>query len=195
MSAYTLAANHVATSLTLLSGYRHSPEVISDGYQSGRFMDHDIVMTSMGNRRKAIITPMYHALPLENNLADRLEWAGNYRRPLVEAVVSFDRRARNASVLLRLCLLPMVDEPRVVETAWTYPLGIAAESVNTFDEVVDEIAIYSRNGQPTAARTGFVVVTRDRADTSNWMVSTYEDPNEIARIMHSSISEELAFAL
>lgn len=189
------SATQIGTSLTLLSGYRHSPEAITSGFESGAFRNHDLVMTSMGNRRRAIITPMYHALPFEHSLADRIEWAGHYKRPLVEAVVAFNRDRRAASVLIRLCLLPMVDEPGVLETAWAFPLGEAADKITNFEDVVDEVAVHCIDGQPIAGRSGLVLDTRERQETSNWAISTTIEPPEAALIVHRAISEELAFKI
>lgn len=178
--------------LSLLTALRHTPQQIEDGYNNESFTPHDLVMTSMGNRRRAVVTPMYPAFQYEYYLGHRLQRASEYRRPLVEASVELQPR-NIAALTLRLCMLPMTDTVRAIRSSWAYDLGSDGESVNTFEDVVDAIHQNAAQSEAHPQSTGYVVLSFERKMNNNWGISDLVYPTDMINILHEVVSNELAF--
>ncbi len=184
-----------AGSLNTLALLRLPPDQLDAFYASGQLRGHHLAMTSMGTQHKAIVTPMYPAFPLEHALADRLEWAGNFRRPLVEAVVSYRSDLRVANLTLRMCLLPGNDEPSVLESSWAFDLAAQADGIQTFEDTVDGIAANPEGGTPINRRSGIVHFTeaRQASRAAKWAISSQFDPADAVGALHQAIHYDLAF--
>lgn len=169
-----------------------SPDDIELGYRNKFFTEHDLVMTSMGNRHRAVITPMYPGLPYEHSLLDRLDAAALYSRPLIEANLRLNKRIATAT--FRLCQLPRTEEPAIFESSWSFDLGVAVHHVSTMDDVVEQVIQLSNEGLPAPERTGLVFLSAERRVTNNWGISERIDASEAAHIIHTAVTQDLTFA-
>lgn len=171
----------VARSLQHLAEQVQPPHVIDDLAGRGAIEDHQLIMTSMGNRRRALITPFYPGIQFEANLKYRLETAAMYRRPFVEAALRFSSSRQVASLVLRSSNDTKTTD--ILESAWIYPLRSAGPIKTTWD-VVDAVSANAAHGFAIPARSG-VVVTQGR--DKNWGISYNVDPEGAADILHDRL--------
>ena len=145
---------------------------------------HKLIMTSMGNRRKALITPFFPSINFVHNIEERLFWAKTYQRPLLEAVVGYSERRTTASVTLRNTLGE--DIKSVLETVWQYPLKPDEEHQTTWD-VVDTVQEQAGNGLAVPARSGVINLSEERLKAGNWAISHPLEPDVAARLLAIAI--------
>lgn len=199
----SLHSQAVAESLASLSEKVHSATLIDAAQSCGKIAAQDLVMTSMGNVHRAVITPYYPAFQLEHSLFDRLAWAGIFRRPFVEAAlhVRADKAGslRAANVVLRLCENPELGNTTVLETGCSFPLD-DGRKYGTMERVVDDICAIGRHlGQPLPGRTGWVDVAGVQGSNGKWAISRVEHVSEpyeadaIPGYIHDVISDKLNF--
>lgn len=179
--------------LTQLSHNRLLPQQIEDGVTYGDITPNRLVMTSMGDRRRALITPWYHAFPYDNRLSDRIEWAGAYRRPFVEAAIAYSSSRNCAALTLRLCYMPNADVPAIQEAHMTFDVGDYNGEIDFMEDVVDAIADSHSNGLAIAQQSGIVHATPDRLKKGRWGISIPEEPAFVIDSIHSSVTSELFF--
>lgn len=174
----------VDTLNTLIS---HCPEplAIEDAVSRGDLEPHQLVMTSMGNHKKAIITPYYPAIQFENRLAQRISWSGVFRRPFAEAVIGFSRKRSVASLVIRFC--SETDLSAISETSWQYPLDTEGITTRTTWDVVALINQSALYGEALPHRSGLVVTTDKRFSAGNWATTYKSDPNEVIEGIQSQI--------
>lgn len=180
----------IASTLQFLADAVQDPAIIDASVDKGELTNSDLVMTSMGNYHKALLTPFYNGIQFESVLPYRLEMAGAYGRHLVEAVLGYSRSRSMASVTLRLTT--QQDATEVLETSWKYPLE-AQKHTSTTWEVVAAVGERADQGQVIPARSGLVIVTPERAKKHNWAISQHVDSEGVAEILHQRITDGLSF--
>lgn len=178
---------------TLITLIEHCPDplAIEDATTRGDLEPHQLIMTSMGSSKKAIVTPYYPAIQFENRLAQRIGWSSVFQRPFAEAVIGYSRKRRGASLVLRFC--SETDLTAISESCWQFPLDESADETKTTWDVVERIKDAALDGEALPQRSGLVVVTKKRFSAGNWATSHSSDPNEVIAGIQSQI-EALDFA-
>jgi hypothetical protein len=178
---------------TLNTLIAHCPEplAIEDATTRGDLEPYQLIMTSMGSSKKAIITPYYPAIQFENRLAQRISWSGIFQRPFAEAVIGYSRKRRSASLVLRFC--SETDLTAISESCWQYPLDESADATRTTWDVVQKINDAAADGVALPQRSGLVVVTDERLGAGNWATSHSSNPDEVIAGIQRQI-ESLNFA-
>jgi hypothetical protein len=176
----------VADMLGYLDDQRVQPSLIDLAWDLERIADQDIVMTSMGNASRAVITPYYPALPMEHTVFDRLDWAAVYGRPLSEAVIRVHRDNKAvtaANVVVRHCAVPAVGEVnKVCQAAAQFPTDPDRE-YGTMERVIDEVIRQRALGESIESATGTIYVAerKRRGDAGKWATSlTYSTDDVVA---------------
>lgn len=191
----------IARTLDRLASFRVNVHDIDEGYARGKVPDNKLVMTSMGDARKAFITPTYPALCFEPKLLNRLDWAAVFERPFIEASlrVKAGRAVGSlsiANVTLRLCREPRVNQPNMVlETAAQFLLD-EREKYGTTESVVQAVVDDRSTGITLPHRTGvvYVPVQSGRSKDGKWSLAHPDiDPDEVAQTIHNA-TYELPFA-
>lgn len=191
MSRPKFGNERAVDTLNTLIGHCPEPLKIEETLQRGELEPHQLIMTSVGNKKKAMITPYYPAIQFENTLGQRIAWSGIFQRPFVEAVIGYSRKRRSASLVLRFC--SESDLSAISETCWQYPLAETADETQTTWDVVEEINKAALDGEALPRRSGLVVVTKMRFSAGNWATSYSSDPNEVVEGIQRQI-EVLDFA-
>jgi hypothetical protein len=174
------ALNHMAEVI-------QGPDQIDHARERGALNYDELVMTSVGNRTSAIITPYHPGIQFENKLKDRLEAAQRWSRPFVEAKIGFNPvRSSLAHLSLRLC--NGGDYLYLLETAWVVPIEEESLPENTMMGVVAAIEDNAGDGYPVANRSGVVECGERRLKAGNWAISHKADPYEIL----ADITEQMA---
>ena len=181
----------VAGTLKYLADAVQPVERIDDGYFDNEISPQLVVMTSIGTRKKAVITPAFPGMQFKWDLNHRISMSGLYNRPFAEAVVGYSRRNKIAAVTLRVMMLP--HEKNVLETAWLYDISSLDTPPSTTWDVVDGINQYSGNGYPIRSRSGLVPINDSREKNHNWSVSNTYEPGLVASEVHDAVSSRIDF--
>lgn len=184
---------NVAAALKHLSDFRQDPVHITEGYMDGVLDPHLVVMTSVGDTRRAIVTPAFPGMQFLGDLRTRLTRARVHNRPFIEARVHFSRRREVAAVMLRSCFNP-AGNLTTLETAWTFPLNEDAAGIITFDDVVDSVIKNRSLGQPVAARSGLIEMNTEREKTNNWAITHHIEPETAAASIHHIATQLVEFS-
>lgn len=196
MPSYQQPSARIAESLSVLAEARQDPSLLTEWGYAGELEPTAVIMTSMGSRRKAIITPYFAGIEFEHKLPSRVIRAQAIRRPFVEAVIGLGDHPTQpmylASVTLRL---GMFDHERemIEETSWQYPLKLESLKGETTWDVVDAIGAAGDEGSAIRNRSGLVVVTPERLNAKNWAISHKADPDQIARDISYAVTDEIHF--
>lgn len=173
--------------LTSLANTRVEATIIDAAVTGGVYEPHELIMTSMGNRRKAIITPFFPALQYDHSLSSRLQWSQVFNRPFVEAVVGYSRKSSLASLTVRYCA--QLDLGFIAESAWSFPVDEELIQITTTEDVIGEIWGNADQGKPIARRSGLVGITEDRLEAGNWAISHHSDPDDEIQYLESQIAQ------
>ena len=174
-----------AETLTKLSEARVNPMTIDEAAFRGDITPDQLVMTSMGSRNKAVVTPYYPAIQYEATLRQRVEWSRVFGRPFVEAAIGISRKHNAASLTIRFCGDP--SDPVINEASWRYPLSDVDAQTTTTEDVIAAIADNAIDGEAVPGRSGLVVVTDKRFSANNWAVSHSFDPNDVTMGIHKQV--------
>ena len=192
MPTHTYAGSpHVAETLRHLAEAVQPPEVIDQNFEAYKVAARAFVMTSMGNKSRALFTPYYNGFQFDNNLSTRFQRALALGRPLAEGVLSYSKAHAQAAVTLRICQL--LRTGKAIETSWLYQLGEEAETAETTQDIVDAVQAVAADGAPIKGRSGIVHVTKARLEAGNWSISHEEEPNIMAAEIHEFVTDRLAF--
>lgn len=178
-----------------LDHQRVQPTLIDRAWDLDRFTAKDVVMTSMGNASRAVITPYYPALPMEHTVFDRLDWAAIYGRPFSEAVLRVHRdkgAITVANVVVRHCALPSVSGINTVNQAGaTFPTDPDRE-YGTMESVIDEVMRQRALGESIESATGTVYVAeqKSRGAAGKWATSTTFDTGGIVALKQAVLGTE-----
>lgn len=196
-------SRHTAESLTFLCDKICTASIIDTAQGFGKIATSDVVMTSMGNVHKAIITPYYPAFQHDPGLFDRIQWAATFRRPLVEAAITVsempDGALRSANVITRLCLEPSLDGSTIMEAGYRFPLS-QERTYGTMESVVDDISErQAGKGVEIPGRTGWICVPKIHSAKGKWTISAVEHMQEpyhapdIPAYINRVVTKELFF--
>jgi len=174
-------AEIVAQTLEIVEAARQAPQVIDEAYRRGAILPNELVITSMGNVRKAVLTPAYPALVFESKLLQRLDWSAINERPFVEVAIHAkkDERfndkitLRMANITLRLCINPTVEgNNNVLQTSASFPLD-SDKYYGTTESVIKAIIKNIDRGNAIDCGSGFVVVPPlgIRSNEGKWKIS------------------------
>ncbi len=170
----------VAETLQYLDSLRQSPTAIDEAYIRRDLGMSDLVMTSMGNSRKAVITPAYPAFQYEPRLLQRLDWAATLRRPFIEASIGVEKDTdyrgekilKMATVTLRSCVSPSLNGySTVLQSCARFSLDADAR-YGTMESVIEDIVLYAENGEGLE-QSGYVNVPPpdQRSKKGKWSLS------------------------
>lgn len=174
----------VAKTLEVLEQNLVSPGLIDAAEANGLVGYNDLVLTSMGNLTRAIITPYYPHIQSNNSIFDRLHSAHIGSRPLVEAgirvVTNESGGVDTATVVMRLHEGDLGYGPILVhETAAAYDLGGLV--CGTMHRVIDMVVHNRHLGVTVKGRNGVVVFDPEkRGAKGKWAISKVDRPYVVA---------------
>jgi len=158
----TQEADPVTRSLYALEDARIAARTIDAAVTNRVYDGAKVVMTSMGDQKKATITPYYPAFTFEHAIHDRIRAAAEYERPFVEAAVSVNGPdVRNGMigsthVIVRSCLNVSLEETNtVMQAAAYYDMDPGKNYGGTMEGVIMGIFL-SGDSRLDPSATGFV---------------------------------------